>query len=114
MFNDVDENLEYVIRKERILALRETDAWAEFVERFDAKSDSNLSLLAELFEEKLGNDPSVEDYQRLLRNVLLAGGVVRVGGEQHEFEVVPKTEQTPVPEVPVHRGQQLWSEYRQY
>lgn len=114
MFSVEDENLEYVIRKERILALRETDEWAEFVERFDAKSDSNLSLLAELFEEKLGDDPSVEDYQRLLRNLLLAGGVVRIGGAQHEFEVVPKTEQVVEPEVPVHRGQQLWSEYRQF
>jgi len=114
MFNDVDENLEYVIRKERILALRETDEWAEFVERFDAKSDSNLSLLAELFEEKLGDDPSVEDYQRLLRNVLLAGGVVRIGGTQYEFEPVPETEQSPEPEVPVHRGQEMWREHAEF
>jgi hypothetical protein len=103
---------------ELVTNLKETSEWQEFRQRFDTSSEPNNRLLGFLFKTKLmsaysGDDPELEDYQRLLRNVIRAGGVVALptiknpdgtillNGGQYEFELRPsEPEQQPETEVP--------------
>ena len=84
-----------------------------------------------LFVEKLGDDPGVEDYQRLLKNVIRSGGVVRLPkiknsagnvlleAGQYEFELKENvSEPAPEPEVlrdrngnPLTSSQLQWREF---
>jgi hypothetical protein len=117
---------------ELVTNLKETPEWQEFRQRFDTSSEPNNRLLGFLFKTKLmpaysGDDPTLEDYQRLLRNVIRAGGIVSLPtiknpdgavlleAGQYEFELKPAEPEPVVEEpTPVHRGQQIWSEYRQF
>jgi hypothetical protein len=102
--------------------LKVTPEWQEFKDRFDMSVESNSTLLGWLYTEKLGDEPGIEDYQRLLRNVVRSGGIVTVRGTTYEFELrkrEPKSAPEPEP-VRDSRGHVLgeshkrWSEYRDF
>jgi len=105
---------EVLNQQEIIERLKSTDEWGEFSNRFDASTESNSKLLGMLFVEKLGDDPGVEDYQRLLKNIIRSGGVVRLStikdsagnvlleAGQYEFDLRP-AEPEPQPELEVPR-----------
>jgi len=108
---------EVLNQQEIIERLKSRVEWQEFSDRFDTSSESNNKLLGMLFVEKLGDDPGIEDYRRLLKNIIRSGGVARLStikdssgnvlleAGQYEFElkeVVP--EPTPEPEVPRDRN----------
>ncbi|SRR5258708_1389670 len=108
--------------EEIVAQLKASPEWDEFTAKFDMESAPNKTLLSMLFDEKLGNDPDLKDYQRLLKSVLQAGGVVRVSIGQCEFETVPEPEPVVEPEVvptdrngrPLTPAQIAWSEYRTF
>jgi hypothetical protein len=103
---------------ELVASLKQTAEWQEFRRRFDTTSEPNNRLLGFLFITKLmpdysGDDPDLEDYKRLIRNVILAGGVVALPtiknpdgtvvleAGQYEFELCQaEPEQQPESEVP--------------
>jgi hypothetical protein len=107
---------------EIVASLKLTSEWQEFRQRFDTSSEPNNRLLGFLFKTKLmpaysGDDPELEDYQRLLRNILRAGGVVSLPtiknpdgtvvleAGQYEFELKEREpEPAPEPEVPRDRN----------
>src|ERR1041384_4535410 len=92
---------EVLSSEEIVKKLKATSEWQEFTKKFDMSTGSNNTLLGMVFDEKLGDDPSVEDYQRLIKSLLRAGGIVAVGGTQYEFELKEhEPEPTPEPEVP--------------
>jgi hypothetical protein len=99
--------------------LAETPEWASFCEKFDMNLPSNITLLNAIFAERMNEDSDLNDYVRLLKLVLAAGGVAVVDGTSYEFEFVPVSE--PEPEVPTDRNgrplseaQIRWSEYREF
>jgi hypothetical protein len=112
---------ELLTEAEKIERLKSTPEWQSFATIFDTSSGPNKTLLQMLFSDKLGEDPSVEDFQRLLHTVIAAGGIVRLSGEQYEFEVLPEPEQIVEPEVPRDRNgnvlsasQLAWKEFREF
>jgi hypothetical protein len=98
--------------------LKASPEWQAFKERFDMSVESNHTLLGWLYVEKLGDDPRLEDYQRLLKNIIRSGGIVTVRGTTYEFELRPaEPEQQPEPEVlrdkngkPLSQSQIAWGE----
>ncbi|SRR6266404_3045031 len=107
--------------EEIVAQLYVSQEWADFREKFDMNDEGNQTLFGLLIDEKLSPHPELADYQRLLRTVLAAGGVVTVRGERYEFETVPEPEVIVEPEVPTDRNgrpltpaQISWSEYRTY
>jgi len=107
--------------EEIVAQLYESPEWAAFRLKFDMNDGGNQTLFGWLIDEKLSPDPELADYQQLLRTVLAAGGVVRVKGQQYEFELVPVVEPVVGPEVPTDRhgrpltpAQIAWSEYRTF
>jgi len=102
--------------------LKATTAWALFTDRFDMSDARNVTLLKWLFEDLLEEESPLIDYEKLLQNIVAAGGVVKVRGERYEFEVVPTVEPVVEPEVvptdrngrPLTQAQIAWSEYRTF
>jgi hypothetical protein len=102
--------------------LKATSEWEDFKNKFDMSKESNNTLLGMLFTEKLGDDPSVEDYQRLIKTLFRAGGIVLVNGAQYEFELKeyepePVTEPEPERDSRGHilgESQKKWKEYRDF
>lgn len=98
--------------------LKASPEWQAFKDRFDMSVESNHTLLGWLYAEKLGDDPGVEDYQRLLKNIIRSGGVVTVRGTTYEFELKEhEPEPAPEPEVardrngkPLSQSQIAWGE----
>jgi hypothetical protein len=87
--------------EEIVEQLKASPEWQAFKDRFDMSVESNHTLLGWLYADKLGDDPGVEDYQRLLKNIISSGGVVTVRGTTYAFELRPaEPEQQPEPEVP--------------
>jgi hypothetical protein len=84
--------------------LKASPEWQAFKERFDMSIESNHTLLGWLYAEKLGDDPGVEDYQRLLKNIIRSGGVVTVRGTTYEFELKEHEPERVQPEVPRDRN----------
>ena len=82
--------------------LKASHEWEAFKERFDMSVESNHTLLGWLYAEKLGDDPGVEDYKKLLKNIIRSGGVVTVRGTTYEFEL-KQSESVPAPEPEVPR-----------
>ncbi len=81
--------------------LKASPEWQAFKERFDMSVESNHTLLGWLYAEKLGDDPDVEDYKKLLKNIIRSGGVVTVKGTTYEFELrEQEPELAPEPDVP--------------
>jgi len=72
--------------EEIVEQLKASPEWQAFKDRFDM-SESNHTLLGWLYAEKLGDNPGVEDYKKLLKNIILSGGVVTVRGTTFEFEL---------------------------
>src|ERR1051326_6782270 len=96
---------EILSSEEIVEKLKTTTEWREFKDRFDMSVESNHTLLGWLYAEKLGDDPGVEDYQRLLKNIVRSGGVVTVRGTTYEFELrKQEPEPTPEPDVPRDRN----------
>jgi hypothetical protein len=108
--------------EEIVAQLYESQEWADFRAKFDMNDEGNQTLFGLLIDEKLDPHPELADYQRLLRTVLAAGGVVRVQeGTQYEFELAPVVEPAIEPEVPrdkngnvLSESQIRWSSYRQW
>jgi hypothetical protein len=115
------EGYEKELQAELLAFLKETPEWVEFESIYAVNDPRNQALLDMLAADKLGSDPNVSDYQRLIRAVIQAGGVVRVGAEQYEFVELPTVASVVQPEVSRDRNgnvltvaQQAWSEYRTY
>jgi len=114
--------------EETIERFQASDEYRVFAQKYDTGNPGNQTLLRMLIADRLGDDPTVDDYRRLVRAVVQAGGVVTLRtiknstGEvlltagQYEFVERPVAEPKAVVEepAPVHRGQQLWSEYRRF
>jgi len=114
------ENAIYTL-EETVAQLYVSQEWTDFTAKFDMSNDSNQTLFGWLIDEKLGPSPELTDYQRLLKTVIAAGGVVTVKGTQYEFELVPVIESIVEPEVlhdkngnPLSESQLRWSEYRTF
>src|SRR6267143_5507682 len=90
--------------------LKATTAWALFTDRFDMSDARNVTLLNWLFEDLLEEESQLIDYEKLLQNIVAAGGVVKVRGERYEFEVVPTIEPVIEPEVPKDKNGNVLSE----
>ncbi len=93
--------------EEIVAQLYESQDWADFREKFDMNVEGNQTLFGWLIDEKLGSgpDPELADYQRLLKLIIAAGGVVKgPNGERYEFELVPTVEPVIEPEVPMDRN----------
>ena len=76
--------------EEIIAQLNASSEWLDFKSHFLwSKNEGNKTLFEWIVEEKLGPNPELEDYKNLLKAIIAAGGVVRVKGQQYEFEVVP-------------------------
>ena len=96
---------EVLSSEEIVEKLKATAEWQDFKNKFDMGKGSNNTLLGMVFDEKLGDDPSVEEYQRLIERLLRAGGVVTVNGTTYEFELKEhEPEPTPEPEIPRDRN----------
>jgi hypothetical protein len=96
---------EELFTQEEILEqLYASQEWADFKARFDMSLDGNNTLGNWVIEEKLGPNPKLADYKNLFKAIIAAGGVVRVKGEQYEFETVPVVEPVVEPEVPRDRN----------
>ncbi len=79
--------------------------WTDFTARFAWPNDYNKDLFDLVIEEKLGPNPELADYQSLFKNVIAAGGIVRLNnGQQYEFQTVPEPEVIVEPEVPTDRN----------
>jgi hypothetical protein len=107
--------------EEIVALLKESPEWANFTARFDMSNDGNKTLLDWVFGEKLGPDPQLEEYKRILKAVTAAGGIVNIKNKTYEFETVSEPEQVVEPEVPTDRNgrpltpaQIAWSEYRTF
>jgi hypothetical protein len=98
--------------------LKASPEWQAFKDRFDMSVEGNHTLLGWLYAEKLGDEPGVEDYQRLLKNIIRSGGVVTVRGTTYEFELKEhEPEPALEPEVqrdkngkPLSQSQIVWGE----
>src|SRR6266850_6210235 len=90
--------------EEIVQQLHESQEWSDFSAIFGTSIDANYTLLGWVIEEKLGADPELADYQRLLKAIIAAGGVVTVKGQQYEFETVPVVDEVVEPEVPRDRN----------
>jgi hypothetical protein len=87
--------------EEIVEQLKASPEWQAFKDRFDMSVESNHTLLGWLYAEKLGDDPDVEDYKKLLNNIIRSGGVVTVKGTTYEFELrEQEPELAPEPDVP--------------
>lgn len=87
--------------EEIVEQLKASPEWQEFKDRFDMSVESNHTLLGWLYAEKLGDDPDIEDYKKLLKNIIRSGGVVTVKGTTYEFELrEQEPERAPEPDVP--------------
>ena len=107
--------------EEIVAQLYVSKEWTDFTAKFDMNDEGNQTLFGLLIDEKLDSHPELTDYQRLLRTVLAAGGVIRVQGTQHEFQLVPVVEPVVEPEVlrdkngnALSPSQIAWSEYRTF
>src|SRR5258708_21583669 len=109
--------------EETLAKIKASSEYKNFAAKFDLANEGNKTLLGMLIDEKLGPDPSVEDYKQLLRIGISVGGMVTLDGTTYEFELkqgepAPELE----PELPAvdARGhilgasQKAWSEYRQF
>jgi hypothetical protein len=112
---------ELLTQEEKLNRLAKTAEWQEFTALFDMSDTGNQTLLGWLYEEKLGSEPELADYQRLLKIVVAAGGIVKVRGQQYEFETVPVIEEVVEAEVPRDRNgnplsasQLAWKEFREF
>jgi hypothetical protein len=115
---------EELFTQEEILEqLYASQEWSDFRARFDMSLDVNNELGNLVLEEKLGPNPKLADYKNIFKAIIAAGGVVRVKGQQYEFETVPEPEQIVEPEVqvptdrngrPLTPAQIAWSEYRTF
>jgi len=103
--------------EETIERFQASDDYKFFAQKYDTSNPGNQTLLRMLIADRLGDDPNVEDYQRLVRAVVQAGGVVTLRtiknstGEvllaagQYEFVERPVEEAEPeVETVPVDRN----------
>src|SRR5882724_6569661 len=84
--------------------LKATTAWALFTDRYDMADARNATLLEWLIEERLEEESPLGDYEKLLQNIVAAGGVVKAHGERYEFVEVPVVEPVVEPEVPRDRN----------
>jgi hypothetical protein len=92
-------------------ALTNSSAWKVLSERFDLSSPENLEIIND-FLLAIAAPLLLPMAENALQKLSWAGGQCKYG------DLTPRPSQTPVEEVPsetpVHRGQQLWSEYRQF
>jgi hypothetical protein len=84
--------------------LKDTAAWALFTDRFDMSDARNVTLLDWLIEERLEDDSPLDDYERLIQNIVAAGGVAKARGERFEFVEEPAVEPVVEPEIPRDRN----------
>ena len=114
--------VEVLSSDEIVEQLEASSEWQDFKERFDITKEANHTLLGWLYVEKLGDDPGIDDYKKLIRTVLAAGGVVTVKGTTYEFEL-RQAEPELIPEPEPERdsrghilgeSQKKWREYREF
>jgi hypothetical protein len=84
--------------------LHESQGWSHFQTIFDMSKERNNTLLGWIIDERLNTDSGLADYLNLLKTIISAGGVVRVKGQQYEFETVSVVEPVVEPEVPRDRN----------
>lgn len=111
---------EYTL-EETVAQLYVSDEWAAFTEKFDMNAEGNQTLLGCILDERLNPDSELTEYKSLLKTIIAAGGVVRVRGQQCEFELVPVVEPVVEPEVPrdkngnvLSASQLAWKSYREF
>jgi hypothetical protein len=90
--------LEEISREETMQALEKSEIWAEFNEAFQADDE----LLSAAVGQLLGKDPTLDQFQNLLRSILKAGGQLTLKdstGNRSKFSFT-RREEEPVVEEP--------------
>jgi len=112
---------EELTTEEMVAQIGASSEWNDFSDRFDMSKESNNVLFGMLIDDKLGPNPSLDEYKNLILSVMRAGGIVSINGTQYEFEIREEKPIIKEPEVPrdkngnpLSESQLRWSEYRTF